>query len=173
MKTVLALDPGTTHSAIVSFDGAVVRGAKTKPNLEILQLIHDTLEDTDPTEIILAIEKVESFGMAVGATVFETVFWAGRFAQAWADIGGQFTQVGRREVKLHLCGSARAKDTNVRQAILDRFGPGKEKAVGLKATPGPLYGLKGHEYSALAVALTYWDRRNWNKSIAELKDGGF
>jgi hypothetical protein len=45
-----------------------------------------------------------------------------------------------------------AKDANIRQAILDRFG-GKEKAIGKKANPGPLYGVKSHLWSALAVAL--------------------
>jgi hypothetical protein len=38
--------------------------------------------------------------------------------------------------------------------LLDRFGPGREVAVGTKRAPGPLYGIKGDEWSALAVALT-------------------
>jgi hypothetical protein len=54
-------------------------------------------------------------------------------------------------VKLHLCESVRANDSNIRAALIDRFGPGKEKAVGRKATPGPLFGLKGDEWSALAI----------------------
>ena len=55
---------------------------------------------------------------------------------------------------MHLTNSARAKDANVRQALLDKFGPGKEKAVGKKATPGPLDGLTGDCWSALGVAVT-------------------
>jgi hypothetical protein len=62
---------------------------------------------------------------------------------------GRAELVFRRDVKLHLCGSARAKDPNIRQALLDRFGP-----VGTKKAPGPLYGVKSHIWSALAVAVT-------------------
>ena len=54
----------------------------------------------------------------------------------------------------------RAKDANVRAALIDRFGPSKRKAIGLKATPGPLYGVHSHMWSALAVAVTYGDRRD-------------
>ncbi len=65
----------------------------------------------------------------------------------------------RFDVKLHLCGNARAKDTNIRQALIDRFGgiEGKSKAVGTKKAPGPLYGCKSHMWAALAVAVTWWD----------------
>ena len=101
---------------------------------------------------------VQSFGMAVGAEVFETVFWIGRFIQAWS-MGGAFdrwSRVYRKDIKLHLCGSMRAKDSNIRQAILDRFG-GKTKALGSKREPGPLYGARSHIWSALAVAITWRD----------------
>ena len=67
-------------------------------------------------------------------------------------LGDRFVPVYRSKVKLHFCGSSRAKDGNVRASILDRFG-GKLTAVGKKATPGPLYGVHGHMWSALAVAI--------------------
>lgn len=109
---------------------------------------------------ILALESVASYGMAVGAEVFETCVWSGRFLQRWEDARGPSAEVRpsqriyRREVKLHLCGSSRAKDPNVRQALIDRYGPGKDVAIGRKATPGPLYGVTSHVWSALAVAVT-------------------
>ena len=108
-----------------------------------------------PADAVLAIEMVASYGMAVGAEVFGTCVWAGRFIQRWLDAGGgEPVPVYRKEVKLHLCGSLRAKDSNIRAAIIDRFGPSKDKAVGLKASPGPLYGMKADCWSALAVAIT-------------------
>jgi len=58
-------------------------------------------------------------------------------------------------VKLHLCGSARAKDTNIRQALIDRYGG--SAAIGKKAAPGPLYGVSKDVWSALAVAVTAAD----------------
>jgi hypothetical protein len=87
--------------------------------------------------------------------VFETVFWIGRFCQAWR---GEYVRIHRREVKLHLCNSARAKDANVRQALIDRFGPGKDRAIGKKASKGPLYGFKSDLWAALGVAVTVGDR---------------
>lgn len=102
---------------------------------------------------VLALEFIASYGMPVGAEVFQTCLWAGRFIQAFP---GQHHIVYRKDVKLNLCGSMRAKDGNVRQAIIDRFG-GKEKAIGKKKTPGPLYGVSGDMWAALAVGLTYLD----------------
>ncbi len=59
----------------------------------------------------------------------------------------------RRAVKLALCGDSRAKDANIRQALIDRFGG--SAAVGRKAAPGPLYGISRDVWSALAIAVTY------------------
>jgi hypothetical protein len=66
--------------------------------------------------------------------------------------------ISRKDVKQHLCGTVRATDADVRDALIHRFGPGKEKAVGKKKTPGPLYGVKGHGWAALAVAVTLADK---------------
>jgi hypothetical protein len=81
------------------------------------------------------------------------VRWIGRFQQAWRD-PEEVRLVYRREVKLHLCGSMKAKDANVWQALIDKLGP-----VGTKACPGPLYGVKSHARSALAVAVTAAETR--------------
>ena len=59
----------------------------------------------------------------------------------------------RRAVKLALCGDSRAKDANIRQALIDRFGG--SAAIGRKAAPGPLYGISRDVWSALAIAVTY------------------
>jgi len=64
----------------------------------------------------------------------------------------------RKTVAAHLCNTSRANDSNIRQALIDRFGPGREKAIGTKKNPGPLYGIKKDLWSALAVAVTYADK---------------
>ena len=91
---------------------------------------------------------VASYGMAVGKEVFETVRWVGRFQQAWRDPDA-VRLVYRKDVKLHLCGSPRAKDTNIRQALIDLLGP-----RGTKKNPGPTYGVSSHAWAALGVAVT-------------------
>ena len=59
--------------------------------------------------------------------------WAGRFAEAAHRV--PVVMLPRRAVKLALCGDSRAKDANIRQALIDRFGG--SAAVGRKAAPGP------------------------------------
>lgn len=149
---VLGIDPGTSVSAVVVYDGTRVVSHAIQPNQVLVDRLHDGY--LTPTTTILAIEQIESMGMAVGASVFETVFWSGRMVQAWSP--GRWERVTRRQVKLHLCGTMRAKDKNIRQALLDRFG-GREKALGTKKAPGPLYGVSSHCWSALAVAVTFYD----------------
>lgn len=154
--TLLAIDPGPEKSGWVEYDPRYpkpVAWAKEE-NDELLLRITGVVGRYHAC----VIEMVRSYGMAVGQTTFETVFWIGRFAEAWNLSQGQWLPPARRiyrgDVKLHLCGATRAKDANVRQALIDRYGPGKEKAVGLKKSPGPLYGMKADCWQALALAIT-------------------
>ena len=93
--------------------------------------------------------------MPVGAEVFETVRWSGRFEEALHPT--PVVQLTRKTIVVHLCGSARAKDPNVRRVLMDRFGG--DAAKGTKARPGPLYGIHADLWAALAVAVTYAETR--------------
>jgi len=151
-KAIAAIDPGTTQSAIVLWNGKHVFHPDLLPNKIIFEYIslHVSLY-----RIPLVIEQVGHYGsgMAVGKDVFETVFWSGRFAQFAQMHGSKFYRMQRQPIKAHLCGNARAGDPNVRQAIIDRFG-----VVGTKKNQGPLYGVKSHIWAALAVAVVWWDK---------------
>lgn len=143
---ILGLDPGTTQSALVAYDPAThaVCEHVTCPNEDILRALqgyHRVAED------VLVIEQIAAMGMAVGNEVFETCWWSGRFYQAWR---GHAMRLTRLHIKNHLCGHARAKDANVRQALIDRFG-----GVTCTKKGGALYRLKGHEWSGLACAIVY------------------
>ena len=146
-KVVLAIDPGPEQSAWVLWDGSRVLGQGIEANKDVLEMVESSLGGYGPD---FAIEMIASYGMAVGESTFETCVWIGRFIQAGHPTPA--TKVYRREVKLNLCGSMRAKDANVRQALIDRLGP-----QGTKKEPGPLYGIKSHTWAALAVAVTYLD----------------
>ena len=153
MTVVLGIDPGPTESAwLILGPRGGVRAAAKWENEKLLDALRSHAF-TDELKTVV-IEKVESFGMAVGAEVFETVFWSGRFAEAARPLAVE--RLGRKAVKLHLCQSMRAKDSNIRQALIDRYGG--PTAIGRKAEPGPLHGISGDEWSALAVAVTYQDR---------------
>jgi hypothetical protein len=144
--TLYAIDPGTEQSALViHHEGRITGEIWTNDGLVAL-MGGDLLP---PGRVV--IEEIQSYGMAVGREVFQTVFWAGRFAQA-SEATHTWSLLGRRDVKLHLCGSARAKDANIRQALIDRYGG---KAATKKG--GPLYGIRSHLWSALALAVTYQD----------------
>jgi hypothetical protein len=153
---ILAIDPGPTESAFVFFDrtpnpfGSAWKEERfgKHPNGYVLDMLK-TKGKYGQHDDRLAIEMIASYGMPVGREVFETCVWIGRFVEAW-DRPYEF--VYRKDVKLHLCGQARAKDANIRQALIDRFGP-----IGTKKQPGVLYGVKSDIWSALAVAVTYAD----------------
>lgn len=164
---LLAIDPGYTQSAWLEYADGRPAAFGVEPNDTILRVIHSSQASA------LAIESIASYGMAVGAETFETCVWSGRFIQRWHDTAARTSpwvkpvrRVYRREVKLHLCGSARAKDANVRQALIDLYGPGKDVAIGKKADRGPLFGISSHVWSALAVAVTAADTMTAQREAA-------
>lgn len=151
---VLALDPGSEKTAYVFYDTEKkeVGGVGHLINDYVLNMMCscDRMKLCDA----LVCEFIQSQGMVVGKTVFETCYWIGRFWQAYGDM----KRIYRSDEKMHLCGSMRAKDSNIRQALIDKFpatGDGKCPQVGTKKKPGPLYGISGDMWSALAVAVTY------------------
>lgn len=145
-----AIDPGPEHSAWVTYDGVRPTYFGKIVNSVVLGRLRVLTGDSP-----LVIEQVACMGMAVGAEVFETVFWSGQFVEAW---GGEWHRLKRHEVKMHLCGNVRAKDANIRAALIDKFG-GKERAIGKKKSPGPLYGLAGDCWQALALAVTWHETK--------------
>lgn len=146
---VIALDPGPEQTAFVEFDGEKPIAFGIFSNAAMLSRL------TTSKATHFACEGIACYGMPVGRETFETCIWIGRFWQAF----GSCNLVYRSEVKSHLCRSMKAKDPMIRQALLDRFGPGKEKAIGTKKAKGPLYGVSSHVWSALAVAVTFQDCR--------------
>lgn len=145
---ILAIDPGTEQSGWVLFKASsdpCVIGSGVVSNAEIFYLIQNANRSPG---LVVAIEMIASYGMAVGKDVFETCVWIGRFQQACASPGA-VRLVYRKDVKMYLCGTPRAKDANIRKALIDLLGP-----QGTKKAPGPTYGVKSHAWAALAVAVT-------------------
>lgn len=145
---VLAIDPGTEESAVVQWESnrSIIHRAEILPNQQVL----DALQGQFPSVDLLAIEMVASYGMPVGREVFETVWWIGRFCQAYQ---GRCERVYRLDVKRHHCHDTRAKDANIRQALIDKYGP-----PGTKKAPGITYPLKSHLWAAFAIATFVTER---------------
>ena len=142
---IMAIDPGNKESAYVIWDGEKIDGAKKVSNEAIIRLLPLVVVD------IVVFEQVACYGMPVGAETFETCLWIGRFVQAVHP--RPVALVTRNEVKMALCHrTARVTDAVVRQRLLDIYG-GKDKAIGRKSTPGPLYHVRSHLWAALALAV--------------------
>ena len=139
---ILAIDPGNTESAYVLMDNYKPIEFGKIPNNEMLDIC-DRYEYQKAV-----IEMIASYGMSVGKEVFETCVWIGRFSQITTD----FEYIYRKDVKMNLCGQTRAKDSNIRQALIDRFG-----VVGTKANKGYFYGFKADIWQSYAVGVTYLD----------------
>lgn len=150
---VLAIDPGPVRSAWIVYNPETrgIRSFAITSNDELLPSLRRVSSDVEA----VVIEKIESFGMAVGWEVFETVYWSGRFAEAVDPV--PVFRVGRKAVKSNLCGDQRAKDANIRAALIDRFGG--TSAIGTTKQRGPLYGVSKDVWAALAVAVTFADSR--------------
>lgn len=152
---VLGIDPGTTESGWVLFDSdRRLHDSGVMKNADMLEAVSSGVGLTAMPDRA-AIEMIASYGMPVGREVFETCVWIGRFQQAWSE-PEEVLLVYRRDVKLHLCGTSKAKDPNVRQALLDLFprtGGGATPQIGTRAQPGPLYGVSTHAWPALGVAV--------------------
>ena len=169
MTSVVAIDPGPSISAYaVLEDGWPVLIGIDENDRVMSDLQYVALKWS---EAELAREMVACYGMPVGAEVFETCVWVGRFHESWKQKqpASAVHYVFRKDVKMNLCQNMRAKDPNIRQALIDRFG-GKEKGIGNKKSPGPLYGAKRDIWSAIAVAVTHIDAENSNGRLGAESD---
>lgn len=155
---ILAIDPGTTESAWVKFVLNVYPGRIDRHGFEPNFMLLDNLEKYSIGCSYIVCEEIACYGMAVGKEVLDTVRFTGRLEERSLVISVPFRLMPRREVKMHLCHSMQAKDANIRQALIDKFG-GKS-AQGTKEAPGPLYGISSHRWSALAIAVTAAEKGN-------------
>lgn len=139
---ILGIDPGTEKSGFVVWDDGLIESGELNNSELLVRIVQNEFGKVE----VCGIEMVASYGMAVGREVFETVFWIGRIYERaikrWTTI-----RVYRKDVKMFLCGTSKAKDSNISQALRDKHG---EK--GTKKAPGKLYGISKHTWAALAVA---------------------
>ena len=154
---ILAIDPGNIESgyAVIEMpDFKLLDFGKVK-NEELLLKIQKGIDMTFNIDAV-AIEMIASYGMAVGKSVFETCVWIGRFVQALDGLKIDF--VYRKDEKMCLCGSMKAKDSNIRQALIDRYAKHDFKnGKGVKNNPDTFYGVSKDVWAAIAVGVTYYE----------------
>jgi hypothetical protein len=153
---ILAIDPGPQQSgyAIVDQNYHATDFGKV-PTEDLLLKVGDSFD-------AVVIEMVSHYGtgMPAGKEVFDTCVWIGRFLQHFTVCRIPVQQMFRKDVKLNLCGSVRAKDSNIIQALVDRFASGQPNyGKGTKKAPGWFYGFKADVWQAYALAVTYIDKQ--------------
>lgn len=130
--------------------------------LEGLREVGDPQNVEDPDVIL--IEAISGYGLTTGNQVFETLWWTGRFFEAARPV--EVIRVTRASVKQQLLGKGNTKqpDSVLRTLLIDRYATlagdplgGKALAVGLKRSPGPLYGMANDAWAALALACAWMD----------------
>lgn len=141
---IIGIDPGTTQSAYVAWDGEFIRELGTEPNATVAKYLR-----TIDLDACVCIESVAYYGASVGREVFETCFWMGRFFQIARDRVGprQVSRLSRNAVRKHLELKKSGNYKNVKAALERR----------LQRQPEDWHNLRSHQWSALAVAVTWWN----------------
>lgn len=146
---ILGIDPGPIESAYVIFDSENnnIDQFGILENKEMLSFIQrkSSLLLSSP---IMAIEVIKGFGIPAGETLFETCEWIGLFRAPYIFSGKITHRIGRKDVIRHFCGHTKGGDSALREALIHRFGE-----PGTKKTPGKLYGIKSHCWSALGLSV--------------------
>lgn len=144
---LLGIDPGPTQSGWCVYDAErreVSRADVCENEVLLSSVVHwPTYDDA------FVIEQPVSYGAAIGASVLQTMRWAGRFEQAAQPSPVHW--VSRPDVCLALTGH-RGNKGQINEKLREMH-PG--------ATPGqqrkgsPLYGLKSHAWDACAVVVAW------------------
>jgi Holliday junction resolvasome RuvABC endonuclease subunit len=153
-RVVCGIDPGNEESAYVVLNDSykILEFGKVK-NTELEEGLMDLIEGYNIDEV--AIECIRSYGMGVGDTVFETCIWIGRFMHQLDTKGIKFTRIYRSDEKIHICGSMKAKDSNIRIALIDRFAKHDRKnGKGKKDNPDYFYGFHADVWQAFSTTIT-------------------
>lgn len=162
--TIFAIDPSNILSSYIIWNGKDILGKSDNiilnlkkfkhrfPNPIIQTAINDLMCEVGYDGFEVVIEDLQCFGMPVGKSVFETAKWIGRFQEYCDILGIKNHTVYRTDIKMHHCNSTRAKDSNIRQVLIDRFGK-----QGTKKNPGMTYGLAKDLWSAFAIAVYWYD----------------
>jgi hypothetical protein len=157
---IFAVDAGTTESGY-----CIVDSDTYKPiffgkidNEEVLRYVLEGCYD------VLVYEEFQSYGMSVGKSTITSITWNGRFIQAAASLGKPFYPIYRSEEKITICGTMKAKDANIRQALIDRFAEFDFKqGKGTKNNKDFFYGFAKDSWSAFGIAFTWVQKQKENE----------
>lgn len=156
MKKILAIDAGTEQSGFCIMEVDTYKPVMFGKidNEELLRIVLEGCYDA------LVYEEFQSYGMPIGKTTIVSITWNGRFIQAAVSLGKPFYPILRVEEKVYICGTTKAKDANLRAAMIERFAKFDFKnGKGTKANPDWFYGFSKDSWSAAIIATTWNDKQ--------------
>lgn len=166
---MLGIDPGPSLSAycFIAGDYRPVLFGKI-PNNDLIDRLQITQADRT------AIEWPESRGMPIGSPVLDMCMWVGRFMQTLIDYSNsahyvngpdlEIDLVKATSIRIHICGTAKAKKGNINHALVDRFAPGEANhGKGTTRNPSWFHGFAADVWSAYAVGVTALDLQDERK----------
>ena len=153
---ILAIDVGTTETGYCLMDKDTYKPIKFGKigNEELLKIVKEEKYDE------LVYEEFQSYGMPIGVSTITSITWNGRYIQSALDRGEKVNFIYRKDEKMNLCHSMKAKDSNIRQALIDRFAKFDFKnGKGNKKQQDWFYGFSKDIWAAFAVGCTYLDKQ--------------
>lgn len=173
-QILLAIDPGDEYSAFVFMDIETYKPlyfAKEENEKAIAHMAEWILKkDFYEHKFVanVACEMIASYGMGVGAHVFWTCVEIGKFTTILEQTGCKVDYIYRKDEKMNLCKSMKAKDSNIRIALIDRFAQfDKKTGKGTKKNPDWFYGFSADCWQAYAVGVTWIDMQKGKYEITD------
>lgn len=151
---IFAIDAGNTESgyAIINMPDFKILDKGKVNNEEMRKIAAEQKYNVD----LVALEMVASYGMAVGKDVFETCVFIGRLAEICNDVNVDY--IYRKDEKITICGSMKAKDSNIKQELINRYAQHDFKqGKGTKKNPDTFYGVAKDVWQAIAVGVTAYE----------------
>jgi hypothetical protein len=166
MRRIIGVDPGPELSGMVVIDESL----KVLEHYDQIDVdgIDDAIELFGSARAMVVEGLSPRGGFSVGKMMaqwgktIQTAKVIGRIKQIAFWKGLIFVESNPSTWRAKFCGTASASPAQIKACVRDVYesrdlacGGGKQPSQGIKSQPGPLYGLKGHAWDALGVALTY------------------
>lgn len=138
----IAIDPGSeTSGLLVMSSGKVANASQDLPPEAVERVVRTW------SFLPVLIEGLSNYGQQIGDETLRTAYVIGKL---YGIDPSRTTVIRRIDVKLALVGASGAKDSVIRQDLLERFGGPAAAKKG-----GPLSTVKGHAWQALALACAW------------------
>lgn len=180
---LLAIDPGTTHSAYCMMRGdySIISSAKVENDV-LLRLVK---EGEWQEMVIECMEARHVQNGVIGAETYDTCYWIGRYMQAAIDRGKPIHRVYRSEERKRLVPTKKNKlpphpasvgqtaDSQIRATLIRRFAKHDFKnGKGKAACKDTFYGFAADMWAACAVGVVHLDKLEEDERRRRLSGSG-